>query len=648
MTTFWAEFFIVLAAEAALLIIATALVQRFVRSETWRRTIWQAAFVALAILLACEMNGARSTVKRMFASTETPSGMQPARSPAPSLRHAVATKSGASDKTSVPIPVVVDTAKPKIRIRGQWWPGLLWFGGVLALAGLAIIRRAFLARFRRHCRRADDVALLAQIEALARLLAVNHRVHIVTSDRLVSPIAFGVLRPTMCLPTNFRELFTPSEQEAVLLHELAHLAARDSIWLSMADAVLALFWWHPLVWWAQRQLRNTTEAAADESSVLLAEGPKVLAGCLVTLGTRFTDSAGFKALGIHGVRFRSGLGRRVQRLFALSNTRWSAPAVWRSRMTQFCAPTICAAAILSCGAWATTSKGQTMKSWKNSVAGLVAVSLLQTLQAEPGAKPSDALAAAASKPAKPGKSAPTLSTLSEIQETSKNAQATRSKLEKIVIESVAYDALPLGEVVRQLMVESAARDSDKRGVNFVFGYPRLNPVPVVDPATGLPMPGKSSPEVPDIRTTTIRIEPPLRNIRLIDLLEIIRRVADQPIEYTIHDYGVVFSAAPVPGSSIIPETVVPTVARTFKVDPNTFFPNVKNTFGIEIRTRSAEDMRSGLAQFLATLGVDIYAPNRAVFYNQSNGILLVRASEDEMVLINAAMETIGAAPAGPK
>jgi len=635
MTAFWAEFFAVLAVEAALLVIAAVLAQRFVRSETWRRTLWQACFVALAILLASEINGARPAMKGLFAREQTSPPLRAVMSPAP-LPHIVRS---APDQARSGNPVVMQPAKSKIKMGDESWPGLLWIGGLLVLAALAIVRRAFLARFRRQCRPAEAAPLLAQIEALGRQLGIKDRVHVVTSDRLVSPIAFGVLRPTICVPTNFGEVFRPPEQEAVLLHELAHVAARDSIWLCVADAVLAAFWWHPLVWWAQRQLRTATEAAADETSALLADGPKVLAGCLVTLGTRFTDNAGFKALGIHGVRFRSGLGRRVQRLFTLSDTRWTAPAARRSRTVQFCAPIICVAIVVTCGAW-TTSKGQSMKGWKNSLAGVMAVSLLQTVQADPGAKPDDAVITAASKPAKPAKGGAALATLSRIAETSKGAQATRSKLEKIVIDQVVYDGLPLGEVVRHLMEESAKRDPEKRGVNFVFGFPRLAVVPSIDPATGLPIPNNT--EAPDIRATTIRIDPPLRNIRLVDLLEIIRRVADRPIEYTIQDYGVVFSVAPTDGSRIIPETVIPTVARTFKMDPNTFFPSIKNTFGIDINASSADDMRNGLAQFLATLGVNIYAQNRAVFYNELNGILLVRASEDEMMLINAAMQTLGA------
>ena len=162
----------------------------------------------------------------------------------------------------------------------------------------------------------------------------------------------------------------------------------------------------------------------------------------------------------------------------------------------------------------------------------------------------------------------------------------------------------------------------------------------IDPATGLPAKGTAEPI--DLQATTIRIQPPLTNIRLIDLLEIIRRVADRPIEYTIHEYGVVISAAPSPGTAIIPETVQPTIARTFKIDPQVFFSAVIRTFGVSIDTRSVDSARSGLAQFLAALGIDIYAPNRSVFYNQLNGMLLVRATEEEMVLVDAAMRTLGA------
>jgi len=665
MTKLWVEFFIVLGAGAGLLVCAAFILQHFTPSATWRRIVWQACFVALGLLWCCELTGARSAATTLLS--RRPDAAAPPESKT--------TKPSPSPMTLTVLPPVPAQAAPSNTISRSvpagtrpnplqlWWPGVVWVGGVIILALLAAGRRILLLTFRRRCGSVNDATVLAQIESLARQLGIRRRVHVVNSVRLISPIAFGVLRPTICLPTSFTELFGPPEQEAILMHELAHIAARDSLWQCFASILTTLFWWHPLVWWAQRELRCASEAAADEVSLMLANGPKVLAECLVNLGTRFTDSAGFKALGIQGVRFRSGLGRRVQRLFLLSNeeTEFAPPTVWRSRSAQFLAPTICVALILGCSAWAgTTKKGQTMRNWKQSLAGLAAASLLHTLQvgADPVTKPSDAVKIAATKSQNTSESESAVSRLqkppiaatntsipklSDLNATSRNAQLMRSKLENIVLDHVTFDGLPLAEVVKNLIDESTRRDPEKHGVNFIFANPRFELVPAIDPATGLPVTGAGAvPEPVDLRSTTIRIVPPVRNIRLIDLLEVIRRVADRPIEYTIHEYGVVLTAAPPLGAQVNIEPMTATEARTFKVDPKNFFLAVKKTFGVEIGTRSSDETRMGLAQFLATLGVDIHSANRAVFYNDLTGTLLVRASADEMNLIIAAMETLGA------
>jgi Zn-dependent protease with chaperone function len=675
MTRLWSEFFIALGVGAALLVFAAVIMGHFAKSATSRRTIWQSCFAGLGLLLCCELAGARWMAEKLFVRTEhrvTAAPKPQAWPSAPSARDSVVVLPGfpaqgaaAPGKTGIPRPKPQSAQDDPLKL---WWPALAWLAGTLIVGTLAVGRRILLFLFRRRCAAIADPRVLAQVETLARQLGIKRKVHAIGSVRLISPIAFGALRPTICLPANFTELFTAPEQEAVLIHELAHVAARDPVWQGFADVIVALFWWHPLAWWAQHELRSSTEAAADETSLMLANGPKVLAECLVNLGTRFTDSAGFKALGIHGVRFRSGLGRRVQRLFALSTSDWKRPTAWKSRSAQFLAPAFCVGLIVVCGAWAnTTKKGEHMKTWKQSLAGFAAVSLLQTLQsAEPPTKPNDGgLNIAATKPQgapdargglgkpeKPSNVATNISLpkLADLNVVSRDAQLMRRKLENIVLDSVHYDGLPLGEVVKNLMEESRKRDPEKRGVNFVFAKPRFQLTPVIDPATGLPVSGAGEPF--DVRSTTIRIEPSINNIRLIDIMEVIRKVADRPIEYTIHEYGVVFAEAPPvapPGGAqvVFDYDVVPTIARTFKVDPRNFFNALKRTFGINIMgAQSADDLRSGLAQFLATLGVDINSPNRAVFYNELNGTLLVRASHDEMSLIEAAMETLGATASG--
>ena len=52
-----------------------------------------------------------------------------------------------------------------------------------------------------------------------------------------------------------------SEQQwdTLLAHELAHLRRRDH-WVRRFELfVVGLYWWHPVVWWARRELQEAEE-----------------------------------------------------------------------------------------------------------------------------------------------------------------------------------------------------------------------------------------------------------------------------------------------------------------------------------------------------------------------------------------------------
>lgn len=63
------------------------------------------------------------------------------------------------------------------------------------------------------------------------------------------------------------------EQDALLVHELAHVRRRDH-WLRFAEILAtALFWWYPVTWWLRRSARRFEERCCDEWVVrLLPEG----------------------------------------------------------------------------------------------------------------------------------------------------------------------------------------------------------------------------------------------------------------------------------------------------------------------------------------------------------------------------------------
>jgi type II secretory pathway component GspD/PulD (secretin)/tetratricopeptide (TPR) repeat protein len=163
--------------------------------------------------------------------------------------------------------------------------------------------------------------------------------------------------------------------------------------------------------------------------------------------------------------------------------------------------------------------------------------------------------------------------------TSPQRQTIVTKLNRIKLDTLFYDGLPLSEVVRNLSEESKRRDPDKKGINFILSpnadtasAPAL-PTSVIDPATGLPVtaaPVESEPV--DMGSISIKIFSPLNDLSLQDALDIIVKVADRPIKYSIENYGVIIT--------LRAQEAVPLHSRLFKIDPNTFWMGLERVGAI--------------------------------------------------------------------
>src|SRR5207245_4963635 len=228
---------------------------------------------------------------------------------------------------------------------GVLWLGLIWLTGAGLVIARSCVARLLFALFRRRRRAVRDADLHNRAEALAQLLGINRRVRLVELARLNAPIVFGLLWPAIGLPAEFTQRFDTPRQEAMLAHELAHLTANDPFWYLLADLTAAIFWWHPCVWWARRRLHTASETAADEASLLLANGPGVLAECLVELAAQLTQRRSFACPGLDGNGFRSGLGRRVDRLVNLNGRSWRPPDRLRSILAKTVGPAALIAAV---------------------------------------------------------------------------------------------------------------------------------------------------------------------------------------------------------------------------------------------------------------------------------------------------------------
>jgi beta-lactamase regulating signal transducer with metallopeptidase domain len=536
------------------------------------------------------------------------------------------------------------------------WLVVSWLCGALVFIAINALARLSFARLRHRSRTVTDPSLRKRVEELACRMGLRRPIHLFESPRLLGPVAAGVLRPAIGLPPQFASEHSPEQQGVMLAHEVAHLAAKDPLWSRLADVLAALLWWHPLAWWARRQLRAASETAADESSLLVRDGPRVLAECLVTLGGRLTRRQPVGWMGVEGAGFRSGLARRVERLLRLPAREWSPPGRVRSALARTLAPAAIVVAVIFCTAWtipqpSTNSDRMKNRVWNRSLPLYALLAAFWT--PDPPAVAADAPKPAPSPPAAPEPVHTLLKAAAFPVSGAEGAARLKAKLDSIVLDQVTYDAIPLNQVVESLMKEAAAKDPEKVGVNFLFGQPAepIRAPAAIDPATGLPAapaPSKAI-EVPDVTATIIRIVPPLKKVRLIDALNAIKRVADQPITYTVEGYAVVFSLDSEAIYSNLglaytprpPPPVVQAFTRSFKLDTNTFFVSVKKMLGRQIEPAServGEDLRQDI---FPLCGVKWNATENIAFYNPRTGVLLVRASQEDLDTIRAVIETLG-------
>ena len=169
-----------------------------------------------------------------------------------------------------PATTVPASMPAQYRIWPTWqaWLSLLHVTGTLFVAFLIAKQLRWLQRLLRDSQPVDD-RIHQLLLNLKQTIGVRSNVRVLQSPAADSPIAFGILHPTILLPSAVDE-FSDSDLRTVLAHELAHLRQRDA-WTNWLQLLLLAAWWfHPVYWMLQRNLRRVREECCDD--LLIASG----------------------------------------------------------------------------------------------------------------------------------------------------------------------------------------------------------------------------------------------------------------------------------------------------------------------------------------------------------------------------------------
>ena len=163
-------------------------------------------------------------------------------------------------------------ARPSPRARGNLGElpmlPLLWAIGFLGIILWLAMGRVRLGRIAATSWRLDDSVWSRLLEQERNNAGVAKLVQLFSSSVVSTPLTWGWRSPVILLPED--ALDWPEEHRRIVLrHELAHIARGDSIAQLLAGFACALYWFHPLVWIAERRLRAECERSCDDTVVSL-------------------------------------------------------------------------------------------------------------------------------------------------------------------------------------------------------------------------------------------------------------------------------------------------------------------------------------------------------------------------------------------
>ncbi len=112
-----------------------------------------------------------------------------------------------------------------------------------------------------------DQQWIGKFAALEQVIGTTTKVIYKTSAMVSSPCVIGVFKPVILIPPAVLLSLTPTQIEAVMLHELAHVKRNDYLVNLMQCAVKSIFFFNPFLVYLSKKIDQERENSCDDLAV---------------------------------------------------------------------------------------------------------------------------------------------------------------------------------------------------------------------------------------------------------------------------------------------------------------------------------------------------------------------------------------------
>lgn len=152
-----------------------------------------------------------------------------------------------------------------------------WVWWIWVLGSSMLLLRILLSWISLHY-----ICLCGEPDKELEALGDRSDVKFLKSDIVTTPLSFGLVAPCVVVPRPLAAKdFDKEKLEGILLHELAHIDRRDSIWQWVTLLCQCFHWFNPLVWIASYKIELLREVACDDLVVASGISPQNYAQSLV-------------------------------------------------------------------------------------------------------------------------------------------------------------------------------------------------------------------------------------------------------------------------------------------------------------------------------------------------------------------------------